>query len=213
MFWRPLILDAFQEHIPWIHFCLSTMYAEPHELGWDTTMIPLPDGQNFDILVRSAEGQTRTYRTQTMLSGKTPRTRLGKDTKVWRAVRIEDGEETGPPVALKDCWVHPDYVREGDLILDICQDALKFENKELVARNFMNVECHGDVFIGDDEPVLDCTRTFPTDGPSDDSTSDISNRRLVHYRLILSPAGGKSVEHEMSVQIIYHTLAHVAGCK
>lgn len=213
MFRRPHISDAFQNHIPWIHFCLSTIFAEPHQLGWDTTMIPLPDGHNFDILVRSAEGQTKTYRTQTMLSGITPRNRLGKDTKVWRAVRVENGEETGSPVALKDCWVHPDYAREGDLIRDICQDALTLEDKELVGRNFMNVECHGDVFIGDDEPALDCTRVFPTDGPTHDSTSEISKRRLVHYRLTLSPAGGKSIEYETSVQIIYHTLAHIAGCK
>lgn len=176
-------------------------------------MKPLPDGRNFDISVRSADGQTRTYRTQSMLSGINPAYRLGKGTRLWKAVHVEDGEESGPPVALKDYWVHPDYAREGDIIQSIGQDALALKDELLVKRNLLTVECHGDVFIGNDEPALDCTRTFTMDETSKDSASQISRRRLVHYRLVVHPAGGQSVEHEASLKVIFHALAHAAGCK
>ncbi|KAF7799155.1 hypothetical protein EIP86_010386 [Pleurotus ostreatoroseus] len=181
-------------------------FITPHELGWDTTMKPLQDGDNFDISIQSSDGQTRTYRTQSMLSSRGPRDRMGRGTKVWCAVRLENGEEIGPPVALKDCWVNPGYTREGDIIRRIRQDALTPEDEEIVKRVFLDAQWHGDVSIGEDEPILDRTVTL-----GDDELSEQPTRGLVHYRLVLTPAGQKNIEHEKSVPIIYNALAHAAG--
>lgn len=176
-------------------------------------MIPLPDGRNFDIPVRSEDGQTRTYRTQSILSSVGSRNRLGKGTKVWKAVRIENGEEIGPPVVLKDCWVYADYMREGNAIQTIRRQALTSQEEELVAQMVPDVEFHGDVFIGDDDSILDCTRTFSTDEPTEDSALKSSVCQLAHYRLVLTPLMQKSIEHEMSIPVIFEALAYTAGCK
>lgn len=181
-------------------------------------MTPLPDFYpHFDIIVRSKEGQTRTYRTVYYLRDTTtyPDDRLRTSTtRVYRAIRVENGEEIGPPVDLKDTWVHPDCVREGDIIQRIREDALEAEDKELVEQYIPNVEFHGDVFIGDDEPALDCTLALPTDGLSQDSTSEISKRRLVHYRLVHSPTDDKTIDCHQSfpVPVIFQTLSRVAKC-
>lgn len=210
---HPLTPVALQDHLPWIRFCLSILYAKPDQLGWDTGMISSPDGRNFDIPVRSADGQTRTYRTQALLSSVGSHNRLGKGTIVWKAVRLEDGEEIGPPVALKDSWVYTDYIREGDAIRCIRLNALASQDEELVTQMVPEVEWHGDVFIGGDEPALDCTRTFGTDEPIQDRASKPSVYQLVHYRLVLTPVMEKSIEHEMSIPTIFHALAQVAGGK
>ncbi|KAF7799143.1 hypothetical protein EIP86_010374 [Pleurotus ostreatoroseus] len=187
------------DHLPWIHFCLSILYAKPHQLGWDTSMILLQDGENFDISVRSEDGVTRTYRTQAMLSAINARNRLEKGTKVWRAVRVEDGEEIGPPVALKDYWVYPNYAREGNVIQRLRQDASKSGDDDLVTRELVDVYWHGDVFVGDDDDslVLDCTQNIP----------GLYAQQLVHNRLAVTLGGHKSIDHETSLPAIYGALA------
>lgn len=98
-------------------------------------------------------------------------------------------------------------------IQNIRRQALTSQDEELVAQMIPDVECHGDVFIGDDESVLDCTRTFETDDSTQDRTSELSVWQLTHYRLVLTPVMQKSIEHEMSIPIIFEALAHAAGCK
>lgn len=56
-------------------------------------MLPLPDGRNFDILIRSEGGKTKTYRTQSILSSVGSRNRLGKALKYGRQYDLKMGKE------------------------------------------------------------------------------------------------------------------------
>ncbi|KAF7799164.1 hypothetical protein EIP86_010395 [Pleurotus ostreatoroseus] len=194
------------------------------DLGWDENMKPLPDGSNFDITIRSA-GQDRTYRTQKMLADRGSRYLLGKATRVWKAVRLEDGAETGSLVALKDCWVDPSRTREGEILRRIRHNILSASpgDEDLVVRLFPAFEWDGDVLTGDDKSTLDLTCVLSETKTSADVTEDqeqsgsprptkaASTAALVHYRLVVSPASDRPVEHETSVSTIYNTLAHAAG--
>lgn len=189
-------------------------------------MKPLPDGSNFDITIRSA-GQDRTYRTQKMLADRGSRYLLGKATRVWKAVRLEDGAETGPLVALKDCWVDPSRTREGEILRRIRHNILSASpgDEDLVVRLFPAFEWDGDVLTGDDKSTLDLTCVLSETKTSADVAEDqeqsgsprptkaASTAALVHYRLVVSPASDRPVEHETSVSTIYNTLAHAAGGK
>lgn len=137
-----------------VHFFLSVLYADLHQLGWDTSMRPLLDG-NFDVDIVS-EGQIRTYRTQDTLIDKGLWELQGKATRVWRAVRIEDGEETGPVVVLKDCWVSPKIPREGENIRCI-RKAIVAQDGHSAARFLLDVEWDGDVLVNGDEATPDST--------------------------------------------------------
>lgn len=176
-------------------------------------MTPLADGLNFDITVHS-HGQNRTYRTQKLLFDRGSRILLGKATRVWQAALLEDGGSLGPPVALKDCWVERGRTREGDILRRIQHDILAVspEDEDLLGHLFPSAEWDGDVHIGDGKAkALDRTRTISehradpkpvtnqeniTQGPRESVAS--SEETLVHYRLVLSPAGEKSVERETS---------------
>ena len=59
-------------------------HAKTHQLGWDTSIMPLSDDSNFDISVSAADGHARTYRTKALWSSYGVRKRLGKGTKVWK---------------------------------------------------------------------------------------------------------------------------------
>ncbi|KAF7799154.1 hypothetical protein EIP86_010385 [Pleurotus ostreatoroseus] len=208
-------------HLTLVHFFLSVLYAEPHQLGWDDTMKLLPDGLNYDITVRSG-GQNRTYRTQKLLADKGSRYVIGKGTRVWRAVLIEDEDEKGPPIALKDCWVALSRTREGEILRQIRRDILASspDDQELVECLFPAAEWDGDVLTYYGEP--DLTIIIPEHISSvrdvseqEDCTSSraSSHGAFVHYRLILSPASERPVEHESSAVLIYKTLANATAAK
>lgn len=215
-----------KDHLSLIHFLLSVMHAKPHQLGWDNTMTPLPDGLNFDITVHS-HGQDRTYRTQKLLFDRGSRILLGKATRVWQALLVENWDVTGPLVALKDCWVERGRTREGDNLRRIRHDILAVspEDEDFVGHLFPCPEWDGDVHIGD-EATLDLTRTISERPADSEPVADQGNsnerlresgaspdENLVHYRLVLSPAGEKSVENETSPSKIFQTLAHAAAGK
>lgn len=87
-----------------IHFFLSIIYAEPQEIGLDVTMKLLDDGRNYDIAVQGFDGTSRTYRTQELFFSQHPSQLINKVTRVWAAVRVENGQACGDTVVLKDCW-------------------------------------------------------------------------------------------------------------
>ena len=61
------------------------------------------------------------YRTKQMLYSSASALH-GHGTRVWKAVEVVDGVEKGPPVALKDCWVDSDRMREGEILDKIHKD-------------------------------------------------------------------------------------------
>lgn len=97
------MLYLLQEHLRVIHLCLVLLYAEPHELGWDPTMVPSDDGRQLDITVFSAHAPPTVYRTLESLSGAATQSLAGRGMRVWRALRLADGRACGEPVTLKDC--------------------------------------------------------------------------------------------------------------
>lgn len=199
-----------------VHFFLSVLHANPHQLGWDTSMRRLPD-ENFDIDIVS-DGQIRTYRTQDMLIDKAP---LGKGTRVWKAVRVEHGKETGPVVVLKDCWVSPKIPREGENIRRI-REAIIAHDGQSAARLLLDVEWDGDVLVNGDEATPDYTLPLQREAVVRDPVAidqqsvqpDISkvaaSNRLIHYRIVLAPVGKRPVSHETFLPIIYRALSNAA---
>ncbi|KAF7799146.1 hypothetical protein EIP86_010377 [Pleurotus ostreatoroseus] len=150
------------DHITVVHFFLSVLYAQPHELGWDTSMVALPDGSNFDITVRSVEGDIRIYRTMSLLSDSSTLTTLGKATRVWKVVRLEEGKLSGSAMVLKDYWVGSTDPREGTIAQLIARDIAALKDGLLASSPFVHVEWHGDVILEDHGRMkLDCTRLFP----------------------------------------------------
>ncbi|KAF7799144.1 hypothetical protein EIP86_010375 [Pleurotus ostreatoroseus] len=211
------------DHIPLLRFFLSILYAQPHELGWDTSMVPLPDGSNFDITVRSADGEIRIYRTLGSISDSGTRRMLGKATRVWKAVRLEEGKVSGPPVVLKDYWVGSTDAREGAIAQLISEDIAALEDSPLASRSFVHVEWHGDVILDDGCTKVDCTRFFLdgdevaeiwTDEQDPAIYPQVSRRtsgdRLVHYRLVLTPICQRCIQHEESFATIFKSLSSVA---
>lgn len=117
--------------------------------------------------------------------------------------------------------------REGDILRRIRHDILAVapEDEDLLGYLFPSADWDGDVHAGDGETTPDLTRTIsesPDTGPATAQGSSTkasrkpgasSEENLVHYRLVLSPAGEKSVENETSPSKIFQTLAHAAAGK
>ncbi|KAF7790466.1 hypothetical protein EIP86_001421 [Pleurotus ostreatoroseus] len=103
-----------------LSFVVRVSFARPDQLGWDPTMerVEIGDQAQYQITVHSSDGDTLNYRTLGVLSDSGASRLLSRGTRVWKAVRIVNGEETGEPVALKDVWVDSDREREGDALVD-----------------------------------------------------------------------------------------------
>ena len=81
-------------------------------------MVPVgqPDGTTqYEISVRSTAGDVAVYRTIQSLDESGNSHLLGRGTRVWKAVRVQDGRDIGSPVALKDAWVEGSRQREGSI--------------------------------------------------------------------------------------------------
>lgn len=79
-------------------FFLSVLYAKPYQIGWDPSMSVVPDGSDspqYDVTVESVEGATTVFRTVELLSGERSKSVLDKSTRVWKAVRLQDGVPSG----------------------------------------------------------------------------------------------------------------------
>ncbi|KAJ3557298.1 hypothetical protein NM688_g1546 [Phlebia brevispora] len=157
-----------------VHFCLSIAYAEPHHLGWDPTMRQTEDGR-YDISVYSSNGALVVYRTLELLSRSGVEALKGRGTRVWKAVRVDDGVESGTPMVLKDTWVDPDRESEGAVLEKLRNAERKPDLQRFVDRTFLSREWDGDVFLDRTCSVLDCTRVFG-------SRAVISNRQDLRSR-------------------------------
>lgn len=143
------------------------MFAEPSQLGYDTTMRPVLVGTTgsseghhspnatfqYDIAVRSLDGGKVTwYRTERLLANIGADAARGRGTRVWEVRRLDmAGNPVGPSRVLKDCWVDDDRKREGTTLAEIRASAETEEHKKAFTEHFLTVECHGDVYIGNEE--------------------------------------------------------------
>ena len=210
-----------------MQFFLSCLYAEPSQLGWDPTMVPLRDGHNFDITIRLQDHEPRTYRTLRLLSDGGRQRLLARSTRVWEAVLLEGGEPVGEPLALKDTWTDPAYVSEG-FLSEAARlaygSATHIGTKPLWEDYFLTVLWHTDVILDGEPQVLDCTRSFrhssgdspPYHAPQNrshlwghtekPSTAGRHTLRRVHYRIAFAQLG-TSLLAERSPCVILRSLA------
>lgn len=217
-----------QDRIPFIHFFLAIMYAEPCDLGWDPTITPCGDGLRYNITVHSTDGTTKNYRTLKLISDSGARFIRGRGTRVWKATLVQDGEECGEPVILKDVWVDPDRRREGAILEDIRSvDRASFQDH--VDLPFLTVICHGDVFLDTARTISDSTHALehhnlaiidaplaPRSQSGTQSSSAVPQSlprtasRKIHYRIILKEVC-TPIDDERSVSSIFNMLAETAN--
>lgn len=147
------MLIYLQDHTTLIHFMLSIMFAQPHQLGFDPTITPAPafagnSERQYDIQVRSKDGKVDVFRTEKILSNVGAEALRGRGTRVWRVRKLVDGLPTGDGMVLKDSWIDDDRIREGDILAKMRASASDPIQKEIFETHFLHVECHGDVYIG-----------------------------------------------------------------
>ena len=116
---------------------------------------PCDGSLQYDIAVGQADGTCQTYRTKSLLSDGGGVYLHGRGTRVWRAVRMENGEESGEVVALKDSWVDEYREREAAINSRILDAASTQGERDGLKDLMVNVASHGDVFIAG---ALDRTR-------------------------------------------------------
>lgn len=197
-----------------VHFFLSVLYAEPQQLGWDSTMIPLPDEKNYDITVH-CEGGSKVYRTLELLSDSGAQKIRGRGTRVWKAVALENGKECGEPVALKDCWVQSQLTPEGKTLESILADAQTSKYHSFRDLTFLSVRCHGYVYLDDQRKTPDCTCSgwsIADELAMNDTTRNkTSTGQKVdnHYRIVFAQVC-RPINRESSLSNIFLGLARIA---
>lgn len=143
---------------------MALLFAEPHQLGWDTTVTlsELRSGTSqYDVTVEDADGIRTVYRTLELLSCTRGELEMGKGTRVWKAIEVRDGSARGPPVILKDVWRHEELGREGDNLETLRQLEPTPATPRILSQSLLTVLHHGDVVIrskAGQNPHLDRTR-------------------------------------------------------
>lgn len=190
------------------------MVADHHELGFDPSVCLHHDdanGRQYEITVSSAAEQ-QVYRTLSLLSNTTPNAILGRGTRVWKAVRVENGTETGEPVALKDAWVDDDESREGTTYTNILASTTSSKTTETLKKYLLTVLSDGDVFVNG---VLDCTRTILPQSADNPPHTDTNNEyqcsvrppsRHIHYRIVYEEVCGQSLHYVSSLHTVFKAL-------
>ena len=127
------------------------LYADEHDLGFDSTMSvykTLDDGsQQYDVVVRLADGTCQTYRTKQLLSNGGGVYLHGRGTRVWEAIRLKNGLETGEVVALKDSWVDEHREREGAINARVLGAMALTRDPVQLNETLIPVRAYGDVHI------------------------------------------------------------------
>ncbi|KAJ3559366.1 hypothetical protein NM688_g392 [Phlebia brevispora] len=207
-----------------VHFCLSIAYAEPQQLGWDPTMVLANDRRQYDITVFSNEGEARVYRTLDLLSDSGAQVLIGRGTRVWKVVQIENGQECGSSMVLKDAWVDFDRKREGTALEELRAAEYAPYCQEDFDRAYLSREVDGDVFSDAGHTIPDSTHVFGaedvqeshrTSSPSASGRSSTSFappfpaiNRKVHYRVVFREVC-RSISSETSLATILRALAQI----
>lgn len=177
-----------------LYFAISLTFAKPHKLGWDPTMTRLytDDGVQYDIAVHVSTTETVLYRTLDLLAfDGTSLQVISRATRVWKAVKIEDGQPTGDPVALKDVWVDRDREREGDIVSRVLQSDFLTHQPKLKTM-IVPVDCHGDVLVeGKQDQTLEVVG-FLRKGADHSSNAKGGTYKYVsrvHHRIVYGEVG------------------------
>ncbi len=204
-----------QNRRPLVHFVLSLAHANAEAIGLDPTMDSSKDGNSYDITVFPQDGNTRKYRTLGLIAqvGSTLRSRV---TRVWKAVRIEDGREVGEPVVLKDTWMDSERSSEGEILSNIVGD-LPVEDQDKSRDFFPAIECHGKVYLDYERNALDAARSFTMADPSTEQLPDAqplwhkiaTQKGPVHYRIVFKDVC-KPLNKETSLATIFRALSKTA---
>ncbi|KAJ3557299.1 hypothetical protein NM688_g1547 [Phlebia brevispora] len=202
-----------------VHFCLSIAYAEPDQLGWDPTVVLANDRRRYDITVLSDKGEARVYRTLELISCSGAQVLLGRGTRVWKVVQVENGEERGNPMVLKDVWANPRRKREGTILDELRKADYSPYSRQDFECAYLSRVLDGDVFNGPASTNLDNTHMF---GLEEESASDREKRSSSadswHSTSVLAPF--PSISSEPSLVIIFSAFAqavtalhlmHIAG--
>ena len=112
------------------------------DLGYDPTITRVTQSDSsvrYDIAVRSASGEVHLYRTLSLEGDSGEHFLLGRGTRVWKARRLENGEEVGELVALKDTWVDDHRPREGYIYERMRSSATSAEDQKALEKIFLGI--------------------------------------------------------------------------
>lgn len=138
----------------------------------------------YDIIVRPEDGTEQVYRTLSLLDDAGKYVQKGRGTRVWKAVLLKDGEESGAPVALKDGWVDEHRPREGDINAQVFASATSDEDRATLRGSVLKTIAHGDVFVAGSR---DSTASIIAAPAKKLATS--SPVQQTHYRLVYEEVG------------------------
>ncbi|KAJ3529562.1 hypothetical protein NM688_g7838 [Phlebia brevispora] len=156
------IFNFITDHRVMSHFFLSLSYAEPHHLGWDLS-VRVAEGLDrslcYEFTVESEDGSISTFRSLEQIARSRSKHVIGKNTRVWKAVRIVNDVPADDIVVLKDAWVNVELGREGAALDQIQQYDNSEEFQERFSTNFLTVLCHGEVVMHSKRERPHCDRT------------------------------------------------------
>lgn len=191
------------------------MYADRTNLGFDPS-VTLRKGEDdttqYDIIVRTDTGDGLVYRTLELLSSPGIEYTVGRGTRVWKAVKIENGVSTGEPVALKDTWVDCFREREANINARIRNSTTLETPSRLLAQSLLTVLCHGDVFVYGKEDRTRILRDHGSTSPHETNRSRKDQTPAtyqVHYRIVFREIG-RDLDSTTSLAVIFSVLMRVA---
>ncbi|KAJ3533599.1 hypothetical protein NM688_g7260 [Phlebia brevispora] len=212
--------DCIAHSVLLFEFFISVMYAPPERLGFDPTMKLLNHPRDnvhlaqYEISVRSEDGEEHQYKTLALLAD-AEETILGRNTRVWKAIKIENGVPVGEPVVLKDAWVHPYRDREGAIYSRVWTTASEAQRNALEAA-CISVLCHGDVFVCESpdcamyyKDALRC-RNRGAARAIEAHASQCEAHHLIHNRVVFKQIG-RSMLGETSLAKIFGGLRDAAN--
>lgn len=180
---------------------LAFLHAKPYQLGFDPTVALLPNDPtnseiNYEIIVQTETGVRVVYHTLELLSAIGLQKLWTKGTRVWKVVRVVNGESHADVAILKDSWVDEGRERETATFNRFSSIAHPEEYRHTVKKSFLTLECFGDVYINSDlgsnrldSTRLNCVaqRTAETEQASKNTThrplAQIHHK--VHHRMVV----------------------------
>ena len=198
------------------------MYAEPHELGFDPSIRLLPgDAEEVQYEITILCGtEEHVYRTISLLANTNPDIIHGRGTRVWKAMKIENGAEVGEPIALKDSWVDDELEREGTTYENILSSSSSSKTQATLRKNLLTVLAHGEVLINGVVDQVQATLSLgikAEPGPSSSKNAEfisIMERqhllnvtyRQIHYRIAYKEVCGSHLHYASSLHRIFKAL-------
>ena len=172
-------------------------------------MVALPPDSagttQYDITVRSGRDGEHIYRTMDIVFDAGSDRLLSRGTRVWKAIRIQNGAPVGNPVVLKDAWVSTGRQREGDIDARIRRSAMTLHEDDhaRLVDMLLTVLAHGDVVVANaPDRTADLAETLKRKrygrlGPSQ------THYRIV-YREVCTP-----LRDELSLQVVYKAVGDI----